>query len=76
MTKTLIDESGIEILVSYRTIKSEPEDVHEDDWSTHVLTYIELNSVEVVIKGKGIDILPLMNEKQKFFIVEQINDEL
>lgn len=76
MTKTLIDEAGVEILVSFTTQKNEPEDVHEDDWNSHVLTYIELNSVEVVIKGTGIDILPLMNERQKLVIVEQINDDL
>lgn len=75
-TKTLVDESGIEVLVSFTNSKSEPDDVHEDDWNSHVMTFTELHSVEVVIKGIGIDILPLMTEKQKLVIVEQINDDL
>lgn len=73
---TLVDESGIEVLVSFSQEKGIPEDTHEDDFGTRTMVYTELHSVEVIIKGTGIDILPLMNERQKMVIVEQINDRL
>lgn len=73
---TLVDESGIEVLVCFTQEKDSPEDTHEDDFGTRTMVYTELHSVEVIIKGTGIDILPLMNERQKMVIVEQINDRL
>lgn len=73
---TLVDESGIEVLVSFTQEKDSPEDTHEDDFGTRTMVYTELHSVEVIIKGTGIDILPMMNERQKMTIVEQINDIL
>jgi hypothetical protein len=72
-SETLVDESGIEILVGYEYEKS-PSQIEEGHGLHEVglMTYTDLTSVEVVIKGKGIDILPLMTGRQKEFIIEQL----
>lgn len=73
-SETIIDESGIEILVGYDYEKS-PSQTEECHGFHEVgnLVYTELKSVEVVIKGKGIDILPNMSEKQKTYIISLLN---
>lgn len=72
---TLVDENGIELLVGYDREESgsqveEGHGLHE----VGELVYRELTSVEVVIRGIGIDILPMMEEKQKESIVSLINE--
>lgn len=52
----LIDEDGIEIAVGFDYESADLED--GPGW------YIELQSLEIVIKGVGIDILPSLNDKQ------------
>lgn len=71
--ETIVDEAGVEILVSYNWSKEYDEAEHEDNFCALPIIYTELNSVEIVIKGKGIDILPMMSEKQKAAIIEQLN---
>lgn len=73
-SETIVDESGIEVLVgyNYETSESQLEEghgVHE----VGLLVSTELTSVEVVIIGTGIDILPSMNEKQKKHIISLLN---
>lgn len=75
--QTIIDDSGIEIIVG-GTIQSnscnteECHGLHEvgggDD--------ITLTSVEVVIAGKGVDILNLLSDKQKNRIIDEIAEEV
>ena len=65
-TETLVDENGIELLVNYDYEKSDGEDG---------LYLTELKSVEIVIAGTGIDILGLMNEKQKGAIISKLQYE-
>lgn len=72
-SETIVDESGIEILVSYRYERSESQ--REECHGLHevgLMIYTELTSVEVVICGKGIDILPMMTDKQKDFVIGQL----
>lgn len=59
-TETLIDESGIEVIADYEYQK-EPDGY-----------FFELNTVEIVIDGKGIDISKMLNEKQKQSIINQL----
>jgi len=75
-SETLIDESGIEILVGYNHEKT-PSQIEEGHGLHEVgnLVYTELTSVEVVIKGVGIDILPLMNDRQKEAIIGELSYE-
>lgn len=75
-SEIIVDESGIEILVSYRYEKT-PSQVEEFHGLHEVglMVYTELTSVEVVIKGKGIDILELMTDKQKDFVIGQLQYE-
>lgn len=75
-TQTLIDEAGIEILVNYEYEGVDSEDENTDG-ETAVATMIckELKSVEVVIAGKGIDLLPLMDERQQTAIISKLTYE-
>lgn len=74
--ETLVDESGFEILVGYRYDKSPSQkEFCHGEYEVGQLVYTELESVELVIKGTGIDILPRLNEKQKEYIIEQLNYE-
>jgi hypothetical protein len=53
---------GVEILVGY-----EYEETHvpaEPGFDAHDLLYIDITSVEVVSKGRGIDIYPLLTPKE------------
>lgn len=75
--QTLVDESGIEVLVSYRYEESPSFEAEPGNPNTFVseMVYTELDSVEVIIKGVGIDILPYMSERQKDAIVHELNYE-
>ena len=76
-SETLIDESGIEILVGYNheTTKGYYEEPGNPETFVEPLVYTELTSVEVVIKGTGIDILPLMSDRQKEAIIGELSYE-
>ena len=71
-TETLADDNGFEILVGYNYEKT--KDIHDTDEGIicEPLVYTELTSVEVVIKGRGIDILSLLHPSQKEFIIENL----
>lgn len=68
-SQLLADENGIEIIVDY---EQEESKVIEDDNYASTLVYTELKSFEVVIKGRGIDILNLLTEYQKKAIIENL----
>ena len=74
-TETLADDNGFEIIVGYNYEKT--KDIHDTDEGIicEPLVYTELTSVEVVIKGRGIDILPLLHPSQKEFIIENLQYE-
>ena len=59
-TETLVDEGGIEITVDYQ-YEREPEGL-----------FFELNTVEVVISGRGINKTKMLNETQKQSIINQL----
>ncbi len=62
-TETILDEEGFEILVGYHY---HPED---DGIET------ELDSVELVFMGTGIEILHQLSEKQKDGIIDKLSYE-
>lgn len=75
-SETIVDELGIELLVGYDYEQS-PSQIEEGHGYHEVgnLVYTELTSVEVVIKGRGIDILPQLTEKEMSYIVSLLNYE-
>lgn len=62
---------NMEMLVDFTEIIDRSEkplqDENEDD------VKVELNSVEIVICGRGIDILPKLSEKQKQEIIDNLS---
>ena len=72
--ETLVDVGPFEINVGYswRWV-TEPGDV--DEPLQQRMRYTELDTVEVVIAGKGIDILPQLTEKAKQQIVHELSHE-
>ncbi len=60
-TETLLDENGYEILVNYDW---EFVDLGDLPLPISENKYVELKSVELIIKGNGIQILQMLNEKQ------------
>lgn len=67
--ETIVDESGIEVLVGYDYNKQNGAHPEVAVFDT------ELTSVEVVIGGRGIDILKQLTEPEKDFIVSKLNYE-
>lgn len=64
-SEMIVDDNGIEILVGYDYEKSGPQ-IEECHGYHDVgnLVSVKLTSVEVIICGTGIDILPQMTKKQ------------
>jgi len=72
--ETIVDDNGIELTVGYdyEITPSQVEECHGlHDVGNFI--YTELKTVEVVIKGKGIDILPFLTSMQEDYIVSLLN---
>jgi hypothetical protein len=73
-TTLIVDEYGIEILVTYEWEQSAPQ--YEEGHGIHLVDdglYVELEAVEIVIRGgDSIDILPQLNDKQQETIIGQL----
>jgi len=76
-SETILDESGIELLIGYDYESTDGYYEEPTNIASFVepLVYTELKSVEVVIKGTGIDILPFLNEKQTSYLISLLNYE-
>jgi len=72
----ICDDNGIELLVDYRYDKS-PSQIEQGHGEHEVglMTYTELKSVEIVIAGRGIDLLPFLKENEKEFIISKLTYE-
>ena len=72
------DFRKLEVLLGYNeTIKSVPlrvEDFHGKHLFNDDEVSIELTSVEVCVKGRGIEILHLLTEKEKDYLISEINE--
>lgn len=68
-TETLVDENGFEILVTYHYSPLDIGDVHDGIYDT------SLQSVELILEGKGIELMLLLNEKQKQSIIDKLTYE-
>jgi len=73
-SETLIDDNGIEVIVGYNYEKDAPYFAEINNPATFVPATVgtELTSVEIVICGVGIDVLPQLNEKQKSFLINKL----
>ena len=73
-TTLIVDESGIEILVTYQWEQNAPQ--YEEGHGIHLVDdglYVELEAVEIAIKGgNSVDILPQLNHKQQQSIIDQL----
>lgn len=74
--ETICDDNGIEIIVGYLYDQSESQ-VEEGHGHHEVglMVYTELRSVEVVISGIGVQILPQLSDKQKEHIISKLQYE-
>lgn len=75
-TETLIDDSGIELLVEYDYEKGDPQ--FEECHGTHDvggMVYTELKSVELVIAGRGIQLIHVLHPNEKEFIISKLQYE-
>lgn len=72
-TETLVDDNGIEVLVNYDYEQSESQ-IEEGHGFHEVgkMVYTQLYSVEIVIDGFGIDILPLMSSNIMKLIINKL----
>ena len=59
--ETIIDQDGIELIVTYH--------IGHDFKGNEV---VDINYVEIVIAGTGIDILPMMDDKQYKIIMDAL----
>lgn len=74
--ETICDDNGIEIIVGYLYDQSESQ--IEETHGYHevgLMVYTELRSVEVVISGIGVNILPQLSDKQKEHIISKLQYE-
>lgn len=72
-TEQIIDHNGFEINVTY-TFEKSLSQIEECHGSHEVGGGydVQLVSVEILFGGKGIEILPKMNERQKNHIIDQL----
>jgi hypothetical protein len=61
----------MEMIVDFTEIIERVPKILQDDSEDEVT--IELNSVEVVIAGRGIDILPKLTDKQKEEVINNLS---
>lgn len=76
---TETEELGFEILVSYTETWDIKQDVVEDFFGLHrfpdaTLVNIELESIEVIVKGRGINILSQLTPLEKQAIIWEIEN--
>lgn len=73
----IVDENDIEILVGYNYDKTPPYYEEPGNAMTLVEPYVytELTSVEIVIRGRGIDILSLLTDREIEFIISKLQYE-
>ena len=76
-TETIIDENGIELLISYEYEYTDGHYEEPNNIATWVeaTVYTELKEVELVIAGEGISLLPILSEKQKQSIISKLSYE-
>ncbi len=72
-TQTIIDDNGIELIVAYKADQS-PSQIEECHGLHEVgnLVSVSLESVELVIAGVGMELLPALSKKQQSFIEQKI----
>jgi len=75
--ETFCEGDNIELLVAYQHENSPSyyEEPGNPGTLVEEMVYTELTSVEVVIKGTGIEILHQLTEKQKSFIIQNLSYE-
>lgn len=77
-SETLVSENGLEVLVAYEY--NETPGYYEEagnpgTWIEPSIDDTKLTSVEFVIKGRGIQLLHLLTEKEKQYLIDQLTYE-
>jgi len=65
----------IEMLVGFDVSKKTDIEIHEWHGIHEIInedTKVQLTSIEIVIAGKGVDILPFLNRKQRQEIIDNL----
>lgn len=72
-TETICDDNGFELLVNYDFEKSESQ-VEEGHGRHEVgcMVYTELRSIELVVAGRGIQLLKHLTTTEKEFIISKL----
>jgi len=73
-TETIVEQGCIEMLVTY-VWEQEPSQI-EECHGYHELgggVLVDLLNVEVIIKGKSIDILPFLDKRQEMAIIDDLS---
>lgn len=76
-SETICEDNGIELNVDYKY--EQGKDYYEEPENPATLvqgmTYTELSAVVIVIAGRGIELLPLLHENEKEWIIEKLQYE-
>lgn len=76
-TETFWDDYGLALLVGYDSDYAEQKGYYEEPGNpatfVEPLVYTELKSVELVVAGRGIELLPLLHPNEKEFIISKLN---
>lgn len=73
-TELIVDDNGIEVLVGFDVEESDSQtEFCHGEHEVGCLVDVRLTSVELIIAGKGIDVLPLMTKDQKHSITNQLD---
>lgn len=73
-SEAIVDQNGIELLVAY-TVEKQPSDIiefhgyHDMGGGSDII----LNSVELVIAGRGIELIEKLTVPQKKAIIEKLS---
>lgn len=74
--ETICDDNSIQINVAYEyEISPSQKEFGHGEHEVGLQVETDLKVVEVIIKGTGIDILPLLNKKQRDFLIDKLTYE-
>lgn len=76
--QTFSSDHPFEIIVGYDWEREQSYEAEPGNPATRVYgtTHTEFTSVEIVVSGRGIDILPQLTDKEKESILSQLNYEI
>lgn len=76
-TENIVDQNGFELLVDYEFDRTPEYEEEEGNPGTLVqgMVYTELKTVELIIAGRGINIVHQLHPSQREFILSKLSYE-